>query len=136
MNQSSLKPWAAPSLGVTMSSPEPTMIALRIRPGPSCRAIPAQVVGAGRGEDRATGTWFTTVTCGSERMDASCVPAALILEVDGEDADRLAGVPPDRLVLDLQHPARAHVGAHAAAHARGALHIRVGHGVLADVDAH
>ena len=35
MNQSSVKPAPAPSLGVTTSSPEPTMVAVMIRPGPS-----------------------------------------------------------------------------------------------------
>ena len=48
MNHSSWKPTAAPSFGVTISSPEPTMTALMIRPGPSCFRMPGKLVGAGR----------------------------------------------------------------------------------------
>ena len=47
MNQSSVNPKLAPSLGVTISSPEPTIDAVMIRPGPSCRRIPPNEVGAG-----------------------------------------------------------------------------------------
>ena len=34
MNQSSVKPTDAPSLGVTISSPDPTMVAVMMKPGP------------------------------------------------------------------------------------------------------
>jgi hypothetical protein len=47
MNQSSVNPKLAPSLGVTINSPEPTIDAVMIRPGPSCRRIPPNEVGAG-----------------------------------------------------------------------------------------
>src|SRR5687767_1742452 len=40
-NHSIEKPSAAPTFGVTMSSPEPTMAALMMRPGPRCEAVPS-----------------------------------------------------------------------------------------------
>jgi hypothetical protein len=48
MNHRRLKPDSAPSLGVTINSPEPTIIELRINPGPIWRSKPASDVGAGR----------------------------------------------------------------------------------------
>ena len=42
MNHSIEKPSAAPTLGVTISSPDPTMAALMMRPGPRCDAVPSQ----------------------------------------------------------------------------------------------
>jgi hypothetical protein len=39
MNHRSVNPLAAPTLGVTISSPEPTMAALMIRLGPRCDAV-------------------------------------------------------------------------------------------------
>jgi len=47
MNQRSRKPTSAPSFGVTINSPEPTMIDVMINPGPSCRSRPPSEVGAG-----------------------------------------------------------------------------------------
>ena len=47
MNQSSVKPKLAPNLGVTISSPEPTIEAVMMSPGPSCRRMPPTEVGAG-----------------------------------------------------------------------------------------
>ncbi len=49
MNHNMLNPTVAPSFGVTINSPEPTMIALMMRPGPTCRSMPGQSVGAGLG---------------------------------------------------------------------------------------
>jgi len=54
-----------------------------------------------------------------------------VLQVDCVDPDRLAGLPPDRLVLELQNPAWTGVGAHAAADAGGAFHVLVGFGTSA-----
>src|SRR5262245_37279828 len=42
MNQSIEKPSAAPTFGVTISSPEPTIDALMISPGPRCDAVLSQ----------------------------------------------------------------------------------------------
>ena len=42
MNHSIEKPSAAPTFGVTMSSPEPTIAALMMRPGPRCEAVASQ----------------------------------------------------------------------------------------------
>jgi hypothetical protein len=55
MNQSIVNPALAPSFGVTTSSPEPTIDAVMIKPGPSCRTIPPKVVGAGRSVDEGGG---------------------------------------------------------------------------------
>ena len=41
INHSSVKPALAPSFGVTISSPEPTIVAVMIRPGPIWRRIAA-----------------------------------------------------------------------------------------------
>jgi hypothetical protein len=38
----------APNLGVTMSSPDPTIDAVMISPGPSCRRMPPTLTGAAR----------------------------------------------------------------------------------------
>src|SRR5262245_2626824 len=45
MNHSRLKPTEAPSLGVTISSPEPTMVAVMMKPGPRWRTSAPKVVG-------------------------------------------------------------------------------------------
>ena len=58
------------------------------------------------------------------------------LQVDRIHSDGRASFEAVGFVLELQHPAGADVGAHAAADAGGAFHVEVGHGVLADVDAH
>src|SRR5688572_23847586 len=55
MSHSSLKPASPASFGVTMSSPEPTIDAVRMRPGPMCRRITSQWVGASRGEESDSG---------------------------------------------------------------------------------
>ena len=47
INQSSLNPSSAPSFGVTISSPEPTMTALMMSPGPICRNTPPRERGGG-----------------------------------------------------------------------------------------
>ena len=39
MNHNIEKPSAAPTFGVTMSSPDPTMAALMMSPGPRCDAV-------------------------------------------------------------------------------------------------
>lgn len=39
MNQSRVKPLLAPSFGVTINSPETTMVAVMIRPGPRWRSM-------------------------------------------------------------------------------------------------
>ena len=46
MNHSSVKPFSAPVLVVTISSPDPTIEAEMISPGPSWRSSPVKVVGA------------------------------------------------------------------------------------------
>jgi hypothetical protein len=48
MNHSIEKPRAAPTFGVTMSSPEPTIAALMMRPGPRCDAVASQPRGGSR----------------------------------------------------------------------------------------
>src|SRR5262245_34813613 len=58
------------------------------------------------------------------------------LEVDCVHPDGLSRLPSDGLVLELEYSPRTHVRAHAAADAGGALHVLVGLGVGADVDAH
>ena len=57
MNHNRLKPYSAPTLGVAINSPEPTMQAVMIRPGPRCLRVPRQSVGAscGPSEDMAAG---------------------------------------------------------------------------------
>ena len=47
MNQSIVKPTSEASAGVAINSPEPTMVAVMISPGPRCLMIPRRVVGAG-----------------------------------------------------------------------------------------
>ena len=42
MNHNIEKPSAAPTFGVTISSPDPTMAALMMRPGPRCDAVRSQ----------------------------------------------------------------------------------------------
>ena len=49
MNHSSVKPFFAPTTGVAINSPEPTMQAVMIRPGPRCLRMPPQCVGASWG---------------------------------------------------------------------------------------
>jgi hypothetical protein len=70
MNHSSVKPALAPSFGVTISSPEPTMEAVMIRPGPSWRTMPLTEVGAGcvcvaAGDDTAEGWGAGVVDTGA-----------------------------------------------------------------------
>ena len=47
MNHSMVKPTSEASAGVAISSPEPTMVAVMISPGPRCLMMPRRVVGAG-----------------------------------------------------------------------------------------
>ncbi len=47
MNHNRLKPTDAPSLGVTMSSPDPTIVAVMMKPGPRWRTSPPSDVGGG-----------------------------------------------------------------------------------------
>ena len=49
MNHSMVKPTLAASAGVAISSPEPTMVAVMISPGPRCLRMPLKSVGAGLG---------------------------------------------------------------------------------------
>ena len=46
MNHNRLKPYSAPTLGVAINSPEPTMQAVIMRPGPRCLRMPRQSFGA------------------------------------------------------------------------------------------
>ena len=70
MNHSIANPTLAPSLGVTISSPEPTMTAVMIRPGPSWRAMPSAPAGADTGEeDRLTVAELRTKTAGRHTRD-------------------------------------------------------------------
>src|SRR5712692_7947220 len=62
--------------------------------------------------------------------------AVAALQVDRVDADGRPALEALGAVLQPQHAARADVGAQAAADAGRALHVLVGHGVGADVDAH
>ena len=48
MNHNIEKPSAAPTFGVTMSSPDPTMDALMMSPGPRCDAVPSHPRGGSR----------------------------------------------------------------------------------------
>ena len=54
MNHSMVKPTLAASAGVAISSPEPTMVAVMISPGPRCLRMPLKSVGAGLG---SMGKW-------------------------------------------------------------------------------
>ena len=48
ITQNVMNPALAPRAVVAMSSPEPTIAADRIKPGPRCRSCPKNVVGAGK----------------------------------------------------------------------------------------
>ena len=63
MNHSIEKPSAAPTFGVTMSSPDPTMAALMMSPGPRCDAVASKPRG---GSSRRPG-------CRALLDDAACV---------------------------------------------------------------
>src|SRR6266487_6176448 len=60
----------------------------------------------------------------------------MLLQVHRVHPDGRPALEPIGLGLQLEHSPGADVGAHPAADAAGALHVDVGHGVLADVDAH
>ena len=49
MNHSMVKPTSEASAGVAISSPEPTIVAVMISPGPRCLIMPESVVGAALG---------------------------------------------------------------------------------------
>ena len=49
INQSILNPTLAASAGVAINSPEPTIVAVIISPGPRCLSMPTNVLGAGLG---------------------------------------------------------------------------------------
>ena len=50
ISQSRSKPASAASFGVAITSPEPTIEAVRISPGPTCRKICPKLLGASCGE--------------------------------------------------------------------------------------